>query len=171
MKRAKQTGFTIVELLIVVVVIGVLATIIIVSYSGAQSKAKDARRQNDMHIISGALNLYKSENFVYPTSSLNGPGGWETSSVNPNQFLLSLKTKNDLATIPVDPINTTAKAYWYYRYDAGSYGCDVKKGGFFILGVLDMESTVRPDAKSPGFSCPTRDWQTEFDWVTGGFEN
>ena len=43
--KAKQKGFTIVELLIVIVVIGILAAITIVAYNGIQSRAKDARLQ------------------------------------------------------------------------------------------------------------------------------
>ena len=45
--RKKQTGFTIVELLIVIVVIGILAAITIVAFNGVQQRARDAqRRQN-----------------------------------------------------------------------------------------------------------------------------
>lgn len=44
----KQSGFTIVELLIVIVVIGILAAIIIVAYNGVQSQAKMAKQQSDL---------------------------------------------------------------------------------------------------------------------------
>lgn len=54
----KQHGFTIVELLIVIVVIGILAAITIVAYNGLQARAKDAQRVNDVDTITKALELY-----------------------------------------------------------------------------------------------------------------
>jgi prepilin-type N-terminal cleavage/methylation domain-containing protein len=169
---AKQKGFTIVELLIVIVVIGILAAITIVAYNGVQARAKDSRRLNDMQVISGGLKLYYAQNGVYPTPSFNGPGGWESSSINPSQFLQVLKTQNIISSVPVDPVNTsTSIEYRYYRYAAGSYSCDATKGAYFVLGVVDMESSNGTYAGSPGWLCPGRDWQPEFGWVTGGFEN
>ena len=47
----KQRGFTIVELLIVIVVIGVLAAITIVAYNGIQSRARDSARVSDINAI------------------------------------------------------------------------------------------------------------------------
>lgn len=167
----KQPGFTIVELLVVIVVIGVLAAITIVSYSGIQTRAKDSRRVGDMKTIVKELELYKVQNAFYPSSSNNGPGGWESSSINPNQFLQSLKTGNLASSVPVDPVNnSTSIEYRYYRYSAGEAGCDASRGAFYVLGVIDMESSSGAAANSPGWSCPGRNWQAEFEWVTGGFE-
>lgn len=167
----KQTGFTIVELLIVIVVIAVLAAITAVAYNGIQNRSKDSRRLNDVQSIVKALRLYHTNNGIYPSSSLNGPGGWESSSINPDQFIQALKTGNIVANVPVDPVNTSNKEYRYFRYSAGSYGCDTARGAYFVLGVIDMEASSRPSAQSPGWTCPSRDWGTEFDWVAGGFEN
>lgn len=47
----KQRGFTIVELLIVIVVIAILAAISIIAYNGIQSRARDAQRSNDIATI------------------------------------------------------------------------------------------------------------------------
>jgi len=168
--RPAQKGFTIVELVVVIAVIGILAAITTVSYNGFQAKARDAKRLNNVQIITDALQAYQLKVGSYPTASGNGSGGWETSSINPGQFLQTLKTSGYLPTVPVDPINTAGKEFYYYRYPAGNYGCDVSKGGYFVLGIKDMESSVRPSPQSPGWSCPTRNWQGEFDWVTGEFE-
>ena len=56
---AKQTGFTIVELLIVIAVVGILATIVIVAYNGIQNKAYDAAVRNDLSILAKKAELYK----------------------------------------------------------------------------------------------------------------
>jgi general secretion pathway protein G len=169
--QSNQKGFTIVELLVVIVVIGILAAIVTVAYGGIQAKARDSRRLSDMQTIASELELYKAQNSMYTNSSNNGPGGWESSSISPSQFLQSLKLGGLVSSIPVDPVNTSSMEYRYYRYPAGSSGCDSSRGAFFVLGILDMESSTGPSPKSPGWSCPSRNWQSEFEWVTGSFEN
>ena len=74
-------GFTIVELLIVIVVIAILAAISIVAYNGIQSRAKDAERQNDMGAIKKALELYYVDNSSYPTSNQIVSGSFRSSSL------------------------------------------------------------------------------------------
>ncbi|AHB42022.1 hypothetical protein RAAC3_TM7C00001G0156 [Candidatus Saccharibacteria bacterium RAAC3_TM7_1] len=64
----KHTGFTIVELLIVIVVIAVLAAITVVAYNGIQQRARDASMQSDLSNVSKKLELYNAENGTYPTS-------------------------------------------------------------------------------------------------------
>jgi prepilin-type N-terminal cleavage/methylation domain-containing protein len=65
----KQGGFTIVELLIVVVVIAILATISIVAYTNIQNRANDAAIQSDVRSIAKQFDLYKVENGVYPAGA------------------------------------------------------------------------------------------------------
>lgn len=61
-------GFTIVELLVVIVVIGILAAITIVSYTGISQKAITATLQSDLGNASKQLKLYQVEQSQYPTS-------------------------------------------------------------------------------------------------------
>lgn len=63
-----KRGFTIVELLIVIVVIGVLAAIVIVAYNGVQNRANDAAVQSDVRKIGLALQNYIALNSSLPTS-------------------------------------------------------------------------------------------------------
>ena len=80
---SRQTGFTIVELLIVIVVIAILAAITIVAYNGIQARAKDSRVQSDIQSVAKKIELYAVDNGSYPsTGSLstvysddNCPGG------------------------------------------------------------------------------------------------
>lgn len=65
MKINKQSGFTIVELLIVIVVIAILAAITIVAYNGIQSRARDTDRKADISALAKALNLYNVDNGNY----------------------------------------------------------------------------------------------------------
>lgn len=64
--KTKQTGFTIVELLIVIVVIGILAAITIVAYTGVQGSARDAERKSDIAAAQKALEMYYTEKGTYP---------------------------------------------------------------------------------------------------------
>ena len=66
-KKLKNQGFTIVELLIVIVVIGILATLVITTYSGIQSKARDTKRKTDINAIQGQVEAYNTNAGFYPT--------------------------------------------------------------------------------------------------------
>ncbi|MDK2899180.1 MAG: hypothetical protein PWQ10_367, partial [Patescibacteria group bacterium] len=61
-------AFTIVELLIVIVIIGILAAITLVSYTGITSKANIATVQSDLSNASKKLAMYYAEHGTYPTS-------------------------------------------------------------------------------------------------------
>src|SRR5665811_1195110 len=65
---AKQKGFTIVELLIVIVVIGILAAITIVAYSGIQQRAVVASLTSDLDNASKLLKLFQVDNSAYPAT-------------------------------------------------------------------------------------------------------
>jgi type II secretion system protein G len=60
-------GFTIVELLIVIVVIGILAAITIVAYNGVQNRAKAASVQADLRSLNQQMELFRVQNDAYPT--------------------------------------------------------------------------------------------------------
>lgn len=69
MLRNKNKGFTIVELLIVIVVIGILAAIVVVAYRGIQDRAYDTSVQNDLANIAKKIKMYNVENGVYPAGN------------------------------------------------------------------------------------------------------
>lgn len=181
----KQKGFTLIELLVVIAIIGLLASIVLTSLNTARAKARDARRLSDMHNIQTALELYYLKNNSYPGNTDNDCSGWDAGfnggEGSGDPFISPLESDNLMSQTPGDPTATgNCGGYAYYRYGAGSYTCDASRGAYFVLGVRDMETTVNPHPASPGWECPsdctpgvdcTRDWQSEFDWVIGGFEN
>ena len=63
----KQKGFTIVELLIVIVIIGILATLVIVTFTGVQQKARNSKRQTDVNALASHLAVFFANNGYYPT--------------------------------------------------------------------------------------------------------
>ena len=169
MERKDNKGFTLIELLVVVAIIGLLASIIIVTLNSTRIRARDARRLADMKTIILALEMYYDDREEYPEEN-SSDGSWENSYEDGGDFIDFLKDQGYLSIVPVDPINSGTTYYSYYVYSAGSSGCDSSRGEFYVLGVRDMETSGRPHSQSPGWSCPSRNWQGEFDWVTGRFE-
>lgn len=72
MKNKQQTGFTIVELLIVIVVIGILAAITTVAYNGIQSRANDTAVQSDLRHYAAKVLEYQAINGSLPGAYNNG---------------------------------------------------------------------------------------------------
>jgi len=107
---AKQIGFTIVELLIVIVVIGILATITIAVYNGVQQRGRDSMRTSDVRSVQKAIEMYKIDTGSYPQAISGGTpvaDGAGTALSN----LSTVLTPTYLATIPSDP-----KVGVYYSY-------------------------------------------------------
>lgn len=73
----KQTGFTIVELLIVIVVIAILAAITIVAFNGVQQRARDSQRKQNLAELAKLISMYNVDNGNYITTgggASNGQG-------------------------------------------------------------------------------------------------
>lgn len=171
----KKRGFTLIELLVVISIITLLASAALASLNNVRMKTRDAKRLTDMRILITVLELYYDLNGRYPS-----PGsdlccnGWDQGPCQAdNSFIPALAAAEYLSVVPTDPLGgsgTACYGYSYYRYGAGSYGCDINNGAYYVLGVRNMETSGRPHQDSPGWQCPTRNWQNEFDWVVGSFE-
>lgn len=165
--KSKVKGFTLIELLVVIAIIGILSSVVLVSLNTARAKARDVKRLSDMHQMQIALEFYYNSFGRYPNSDYAGCGGWDSSGNG--TFITPLVLNNFLPTHLLDStINDNCGNYAYYRYSAGSYGC--VGYAYYVLGVRNMETSNNPHPSSPGWSCPTRNWQGEFDWVVGRFE-
>ncbi|HUY85153.1 MAG TPA: prepilin-type N-terminal cleavage/methylation domain-containing protein [Candidatus Dormibacteraeota bacterium] len=120
-KQAK--GFTIVELLIVIVVIGILALLVITTYSGIQAKARNAKRQTDIQSLQTQMEAFFSQNGYYPSLTDMNSSTW----LNTNMKSLD---QNAL----IDPSNATqsktlltapaAKSYAYAVTDSSGNPCE-----------------------------------------------
>ena len=72
---SRKPGFTIVELLIVIVVLGILAAITIIAYNNIQSKAHDAAIRSDFNNVAKLLEIYRLQEGVYPSDANGNPTG------------------------------------------------------------------------------------------------
>jgi len=130
-------GFTIVELLIVIVVIGILAALVIVTYNGIQQKARDTERKTDIKAVQGHLEAYWADNAKYPT----------LTNVNDTTFRTNNFKGLDAASF-ADPKNAASQQLCgaatssCYGYVVTPSGCDNGAGGDCTNYTLtaDLES-------------------------------
>jgi prepilin-type N-terminal cleavage/methylation domain-containing protein len=64
-----RNGFTIVELLIVIVVIGILAALVVTTYNGIQERARDTERKTDLNALHSHAEAFQAENGKYPSQA------------------------------------------------------------------------------------------------------
>lgn len=156
----KNHGFTIVELLIVIVVIGILAAIVIVAFNGVQSSARDTERKAELGSVQKALEMYRIENGGYPRCSNDARGGtganvptYATSSGTLDACLSDDLVPKYINALPKDP--TSDGGQYEYRYAAGYK----KTGAASFSGTSGPGSTPTDDyilgTKLEGVSSPT----------------
>ncbi|MBI3171124.1 MAG: type II secretion system major pseudopilin GspG [Hydrocarboniphaga effusa] len=61
-------GFTLIEIMVVVVILGILAAILVPRIADQPDKARVAKAKQDIRVLEGALQLYKLDNFYYPST-------------------------------------------------------------------------------------------------------
>ncbi len=119
LNRNKQSGFTLLELLIVIVIIGILALLIIPNITSAPKKARDTQRKTDLRATQKALEEYYISNQAYPVSAT-------ATDITTSLASLSTGTAPALKTIPTDPKNSSPYQYLYASTDGQNYiltGC------------------------------------------------
>lgn len=166
MTHSRKSGFTLMELVVVVLILTVLGGALVPRVTGRMASARDARRISDCAVIRDAIEQYHLDKGAYPTPNNNGAyGGWDVS--HDGNFIQVLVDEGYLRETPTDPINDETYHFRYYVYNNGSYGC-VGDEQFYVLGIRNFETQDASD-ESPGyFECSSRNWANEFDYVTGG---
>lgn len=104
-------GFTIIELLIVVAIIGLMASLTLVYLSGIRARSRDTRRVTDIYSVAIALHLYNDIFSEYPVYTGNITGSDDMS--------IALMGKNILKSIVIDPLNINVAGVDYvYNYSS-----------------------------------------------------
>ena len=91
----KQEGFTLLELLIVIVIIGILALLIVPNVVSAPKKSRDTKRKTDLREVKNSLEAYRIDKGDYPAT------------------LDDLVDAGELKAVPTDPKNTEPYTYNY----------------------------------------------------------
>ena len=122
--KKRNAGFTIVELLIVIVVIGILALLVITTYAGIQQKARNSKRQTDIQSLQTQMEAFFSQNGYYPSlTDMNG-SAWRTTNMKSldlgslNDPSNANQTANTMVAAPV------AKSYSYAVTDSAGASCE-----------------------------------------------
>lgn len=79
--QRREKGFTIIELLIVIVVIGILVGLVITTFTGIQQKARNTERETDVKAIHGHLEAFYAQNGKYPTLTDVNDGTWRSTNM------------------------------------------------------------------------------------------
>jgi prepilin-type N-terminal cleavage/methylation domain-containing protein len=138
--RKTTSGFTIVELLIVIVVIAVLAAIVIVAYNGVQTRAKASAIISGLKASEKAFRLYAIDMSydTWPADSAMIAG----VSANPTipQFVASTSFKNYMNKAP--NVANTPTLSWFYDNDSDTRAnCTLKYAGTNII-IIGVDQTV-----------------------------
>ena len=130
--KQKQSGFTIVELLIVIVIIGILAGLVITTFVGIQARARDSERQTDINSIQKQVEAYYANNGAYPTAT-----NLETTAFRSgNNIKLDTKALADPSNASTTtfvtsgtPTASTTKQYYYVATPTGCNPSTDSSGG------------------------------------------
>ncbi len=109
--KNKQPGFTIVELLIVIVIIAILATIVVVAYNGIKARAIDSSLKNDASNGATVLANDNTTTGTYPSSFEQANGGKGVKSSGSNYFVYRANTNNNPATYTLTVGNDDSKKH------------------------------------------------------------
>ena len=128
LRHALQRGFTLIELMVVLLIIGVLAALIVPNVLDRADDARVTAAKTDVNNLMQALKLYKLDNQRYPT----GEQGLQALLVKPTAAPLPPNWKSFLDQLPNDP---WGKPYAYLNpgikgeVDVLSFGADGQAGG------------------------------------------
>ena len=126
----QQKGFTLIEIMVVVVIIGLLATLVLPRVMGRQEQAFIAKAQSDIQALSSALKFYKLDNFHYPSTDQGLQALVSKPSGDP--VPKNWKKSGYIERLPNDP---WGNAYQYLspgekmEFDLWSWGADGIEGG------------------------------------------
>jgi general secretion pathway protein G len=95
-KRRAQSGFTLLEIIVVVAIIAILAAYIAPKVAGRVDDARISKAKSDIRVLESSLELYKLDNFVYPSSDqglealVNKPSGTELKNWRDGGYIKKL---------------------------------------------------------------------------------
>lgn len=126
------SGFTLIELMVVIVIIGLLATVVVVNVLPSQDKARYEKAKADIALIEQGLDLYKLDHLSYPTTEqglavlVNPPANAQTGA----------RTQSYIKRLPNDP--------WGAAYQYTNPGRDGRAYDLYSFGPSGKAS---PDGK------------------------
>lgn len=137
MNKKQKQGFTLIEILIVVAIIAILASVVLVGLGPTQQQGRDARRLSDLRETQTALELYYNKNGTYPSAS-----SWSALSTAITGANIGITQ-----ALPSDPTNNTT---YYYNYGVASDGAS-----YVIGATLENKSNSALTGYNPPTNIPS----------------
>ena len=124
----RQAGFTLIEVMVVVIILGVLAAIVVPKVMDRPDEARKVKAKQDIRVMQSALKIYRLDNFAYPTSDQ----GLQALVQKPGGSPEAKNWKQYMDRLPKDPwggdyqfLNPGVKG----EVDIFTYGADGVQGG------------------------------------------
>lgn len=95
-RREDEDGFTLVELMVVIVIIGLLATVVMINVLPSQDRAMATKAKADIATLSQAMEMYRLDNLSYPSGGdglqalVSSPAGAQAGSYRPGGYVKNL---------------------------------------------------------------------------------
>ncbi|WP_312395370.1 type II secretion system major pseudopilin GspG [Stutzerimonas kunmingensis] len=130
LQRRTQGGFTLIEIMVVVVILGILAALVVPQVMSRPDQAKVTVAKGDIKAVAAALDMYKLDNFAYPSTQQGLEALVKKPSGNPQPK--NWNRDGYLKRLPKDPWGND---YQYLspgtqgQFDLYSFGADGKPGG------------------------------------------
>ena len=127
--KITKNGFSLIEILVVLLIIGLLTTLVAVNVLPSQDRARVEKAKADIAIMGNALEMYRLERFNYPNNEMGLRALLRSDEEN---FQNSLNTRGYIKSLPKDP---WGNEYQYVipgdkgEYDLFSMGADGNIGG------------------------------------------
>ncbi|MCA9349167.1 type II secretion system protein [Candidatus Saccharibacteria bacterium] len=151
--RTARQGFTIIELLIVIAIIGILAGLVLNNFQGAQAKARDSQRKTDINAMHAQLENYYNSNGNYPTTFdatvLAGIDGEALNDPDGNAISMSGVTATAKPATGYTATKPSGAQYTYAAYGCSGTGATDTCSSYVLYSWLeDGGSTFAPYEKA-----------------------
>lgn len=174
-KKRKKYGFTLVEVLITIAIIGILVSVTVYGYSIALANSRDQQRLANMNTIANALEQFYTDNKHYPLVTVNGSSTVFNASFQLDQAVNSCDaTKTYLApnyipNIPQDPKNKLSLASCKENNQDGQYLYTAVADSTSISSPQSFELIAKMERQKNMDSGPPSSLTNNNYYWTGGF--
>ncbi|HVM76725.1 MAG TPA: prepilin-type N-terminal cleavage/methylation domain-containing protein [Candidatus Paceibacterota bacterium] len=160
-----KKGFTLIEILIVVAIIAILASVVLVGLGPTQQAGRDARRVSDIHEVQNGLELYYNRCGYYPGAfASNACAVTQTTGYNGGATPMStaLTGSGSASAIPLDPTNSGTHVY-YYRTNGASatsyvLAAQLENGSSTVFNGYTAPATLSAGDTLPSAGCAAPDY-------------
>ncbi len=181
MRVHHRKSFTLIEMLIVIVIIGILAAALVPRLTSVQGRARDTKRKADLRQIAQALEIYKGDNSKYPLPAgctYYGTGGgppkcyqFSYNAGQPYAHYIAGITGVYISSLPTDPRNTVDLVLWqalwtgrYIYYYGNVYESNIHSYDLVAL----LENKNDPDRCELNSSAYKRRYWWPTVWLCAG---